>query len=615
MVRRSKRSLGKAFGDMVTKSSRRQMVNSHFLDDASQWQETVLQHQPLIKNFQPLSPWRLVPFYAFLIVILAIFIGKLVKLQIIEGHSNRLLADGNRIQIRQIHAPRGIIYDRGGRVLAKNSVGFRLVNGEEVQFIDRDTALELESQNLANESLTGGPLGRLEIDTIREYPYKESSAHLLGFVSQISKEELERGQNKGYKPGDRIGRQGVEATYERYLAGQDGKELVEVDANGEKLRSLGKVEAVAGDKLFLTIDAKLQEVVYEALAEGIARNKARKGAAVAINPSTGQVLALVSYPSYDNNLLTHRISQAEYEQLVSNPDQVFLNRAVLGQYPPGSIFKIVSALAALESGKITKETKIEDVGEFYLGRERFPNWYFIQYGRKEGLLDIVRAIARSNDIFFYRVGQALGIDLLADFAKRIGLGRPTGIDLPAEAEGLVPTPDWKEKVKNEPWFPGNTLHVAIGQGDILTTPLQLANLTSFVAADGVLYKPYLVDKVVDSESGEVLLENRPQILVKDLVRPDNLSLVKEGMKQACETGGTGWPFFDFAVKNGKVVGCKTGTAEFGVDRPHAWFTVFAPFDKPEIVLTVLVEQGGEGSSVAGPIARRILDWYFTQKEE
>ena len=616
MMAKRKRNLGKAFADMISSaSSKGASIADDQINSSSLWQESILPQPPVTKIAQAISNWRIVPLAILLIAILAIFTARLFKLQAVEGEYNRSLADGNRIQIRTIHAPRGVIYDREGLVLARNTAGFRLIAGDKVQFIDRDTALALESQNLATESLEGGPLGRLEVDTIREYTQPESNDHLLGFTSQISAEELKSSKFANYQAGDRIGRLGIEETYEQYLAGYDGQELIEVDAAGAKLRNLGTVEALAGNALHLTIDAKLQEIAYSALEKGI--NKAsgpKTGAVVAANPKTGEILSLVSYPGFNNNLLTNQqLTQEQYDQLAGDPRKPFLNRVTQGFYPPGSIFKIVSAIAGLESGKIDKSTEIEDVGEFYLGDQRFPNWYFIQYGRKEGLLNIVRAIARSNDIFFYRVGQSVGVELLAKFAQKLGLGRTTGVDLPSEVEGLVPTPEWKERVKGEIWFPGNTLHMAIGQGDVLVTPLQIVNLTSYVANGGTLYQPHLVSSIVSSQDNKLIMENKPKIMAKDLTKPENLALVQRGMKEACSQGGTGWPFFDFGQKYDVEVGCKTGTAEHGVANPHAWFTVFAPFTNPEIALTVLVEQGGEGSSVAGPIAKEILGWYFSGK--
>ena len=314
---------------------------------------------------------------------------------------------------------------------------------------------------------------------------------------------------------------------------------------------------------------------------------------------------MVSLPSFDPNLFNRE--SVQLQELLSNPLSPLLNRATAGLYPPGSIFKIVSAAAGLQTGKIDKNTKFEDTGVMFLGPYSFANWYFTCCGKKEGFLDLVKAIKRSNDIFFYKLGQLVGPESLAKFAHLFGLGEKTGIDLPFEEKGLIPTPSWK-KERGEVWVPGNTLHLAIGQGDILVTPLQISNMICAVANGGTLYKPYLGMKI---EGEGENLQFPPKIVRKDFLDRENLELIRQGMREACLEGGTGWPFFDFPIS----VGCKTGTAEFGdpKGRTHAWFTVFAPFENPEIVVTVLVEGGGEGSSVAAPIAKEILEYWFKNR--
>jgi len=397
---------------------------------------------------------------------------------------------------------------------------------------------------------------------------------------------------------------------EKYLKGVDGRKLVEVDALGRELQVIGMEEPKSGPNLFLTIDGELQKVMSSSLKAGLDKVHSKVGVVIAQDPNSGQILGLVSLPSFDPNLFTQK--RPELTALFADSFSPLLNRATAGLYPPGSLFKIITSTAGLLTGKIDANTKFEDTGIMYLGPYSFANWYFTSYGKKEGLLDIVGAIKRSNDIFFYKVGQLVGEEKLAEFAHLFGLGEKTGIDLPVEEAGLVPTSWWKEKEKGLPWYPGDTLHMAIGQGDILTTPLQISDLVCSVANGGRLFRPFLGWKLEQEGEG---FEFKPKIIKEDLGGEETLGLIQEGMKQACSQGGTGWPFFDFQPE----VGCKTGSAEFGPStgsgqgKTHAWFTAFAPFEKPQIVVTVLVEGGGEGSSVAGPIAKEILKYWFNNR--
>jgi len=605
------KSLGKNFGEMIVKGKTRRFRGNDSSFDSFDL-TSFLDERAIKKKEKRVSDWRFAFFYFVLILSFIVIFGRLFVLQVIEGKVNLLRSENNRIQIQPIHAPRGVIFDQKGEILARNTAGFRLILGNDVKIVDRDTALDLESKGLVSEGLEEKELGRLEIDSIRQYPANEASAHLLGYISQISADEY-KGKYSNYEIGDRVGRVGIEETYENYLKGKDGGRLVEVDAKGKEIRLLGEKEPKAGNNLYTSIDLGLQNKMYEALTNQVAKTGSVGGVAIAQDPQTGKILGLVSYPSYDANKIVTGLKTDEFSKLVSDTSQPMFNRALSGTYPPGSIFKIATSLSGLESKKIDKDTQIEDTGEIFLGEYRFSNWYFNQYGKKEGMLNIVTAIKRSNDVFFYRLGQLVGEKILGDWAKKLGLGEKLGIDMPGEASGLVPTEEWKKKVKGEIWMPGDTLHMAIGQGDVLATPLQILNMTSFVANNGTLFKPRIVEKIED-QNGKVIKNFNDEVLAKNLVEKKNLDLVREGMKEACAEGGTGWTFFDFSKKHpGIDVACKTGTAEAGAN-PHAWFTVFAPFDKPKIALTVLVENSGEGSSISGPVAREILDWYFTSQK-
>lgn len=537
-------------------------------------------------------------FIAIFIFGMGILLARLFSLTILEGSRLRKLASENRIREEKITAPRGIIYDRNGVALVRNIPVFSDLVG-----------------NIFYEDKPATPGAQLVESIGREYIIGDSASHVIGFIGQTSQKELEKGE---HKLGDLVGKLGIEQSYDSILAGVDGKRLFEVDAIGTKARVLGQVNPKPGENIHLSVDSNLQRVARSQL-------QGNKGAVIATNPYTGEVLALFSSPSFDPNKL---IRGQDLETTFSNPDEPFFNRAISGQYPPGSVFKIITAIAALESRAINKDTKIEDVGILQVGKFSFGNWYFNQYGKKEGYLDIVGALRRSNDIFFYKTGELTGIETLAGWARKLGVSRISGIDISGEEMGVMPDPAWIKEMKREDWFLGNTYHVAIGQGDLLTTPLQVNSWTNVIANGGKLCKPHLA---LDSST------------LKDpcidlAVKKETLDLVREGMKQACSPGGTGWPLFNFKVKNEKLkidgmdfldspkstqsgkfvveipVACKTGTAEFGdpKGRSHAWFTVFAPVYNPQISVTVIVEGGGEGSSVAAPIAKKILEEWFSR---
>ncbi len=510
------------------------------------------------------------------IVVFFLLFLRLFNLQIINGAEYRKLADGNRVQIKLIHAPRGVIYDRNNKILARNDPGFRLKN----TFLSRDDALKLDIS-------AGENYKDLEIDTVRVYPFNEKTAHVLGYVSEISAEELKQLPFSGYKPGDKIGRGGVEEFYEKYLKGIDGGEIIEVDAKGQKLRTLRRVEAIPGKNLMLTIDIDLQEVVFKHLTETVKKSGSCCGASLVMDPQTGDILSMVSLPSFNPQNVESFLQSANYP---------LLNRVISGRYPPGSTFKIASALAGLSSGKITPQTTFEDTGIINLGPYTFTNWYFTQYGRKEGSVDLVKALKRSNDVYFYRLAQLVGEVNLGNIAKKLGLEKETGIDIPGEEDGLIPDNDWKQKTFHEVWFPGDTLHMSIGQGFVLSTPIQITNLLSFIASDGNVVTPHLQQTNFKK--------------TKDLgFKKADLNLIKKGLAEVTKEGGTAWPFFSFPLDSGG----KTGTSEYGdpKGRTHAWYSGFAPVDDSKIVVTVLVEGGGEGSSVAAPVAKEIMRWFFS----
>lgn len=598
---RKKRFLGFGFADEIGKVK---VKTGHFKKNTfSDWQEN------LIPNFDPETEERedrngwgnaiflLISLLAFFTLFLRLF-----HLQIAEGAQNRELADGNRIQIRVIHAPRGVIYDRNGKILASNSPGFRLYDPEtqRVKILNREQALELEVKNDSRAK-------NLEVDNMRNYPLKEVTAQVVGLLGEISEEDLKDQKFKNHKSGDWIGRGGIEFQYENTLKGVDGGEIIEVDSKGSKIRTLRVIPPTPGQNIFLTIDADLQRLIYEKLKTEIEKSGSCCGSAVAQDPQNGQILALVSIPSYDPNLFTQSGDDKELFQVLKNPDSPSLNRVIGGTYPPGSTYKIVTSIAALESKKVTPQTIIEDTGIVHLGAFSFSNWYFSQYGKTEGPVDMVKALKRSNDTYYYQISRMIGEQAMMDWSKRLNLGKKTGIDLPGELEGLVPSNDWKVKNFSEQWYPGDTLHMSIGQGFLLTTPLQILSLTSFIAADGDMYKPQMVLKVTTGDLTTVKF--KPNLLITDAVNKDYVKIIKSGLEQVTKDGGTAWPFFTFPIPTAG----KTGTAEFGhpKNKTHAWYTAYAPVDDPKIAMTVLLEAGGEGSTNASPIVKEAFRWFFS----
>jgi penicillin-binding protein 2 len=499
-----------------------------------------------------------------------------------------------------------------------NLPGFREKKGEKSVIISREDALK----KMAKGS------DAVEIDSLRQYPYKEALAHILGYIGQVSDEDLRKKSASGYQPTDWVGKEGIEKMYEEQLRGVNGKELVEVDAMGGEVRKLGKTDPLSGRDITLTIDAKLQEAVYKAMS-GVTRG------AVVVSTPTGEILAMVSKPSFDPNLFTmgstYRPTDG-YQSLdalfTDSVGQPLLNRVISGTYPPGSTFKLVTAAAGLENNLIDAEYTVADTGVIRVGAFSFANWFFTQYGRTDGDVNVVKAISRSNDIFFYKLAELVKVDRLAAMAKEFGVGRRSGIDLEGEATGVLPTQNWKKEVIGESWYLGDTYHYGIGQGYLLTTPLQVNNWTEAIANGGSLYAPRL------------LKDLKSEIRNTHFLNEKNISLIRQGMIASCSSGGVAWPLFDFKVKNQKlkidgkdimeapqattsadfkdyrkvVVACKTGTAQHGGEetKPHAWITLFAPAYTPQIVVTVLSEESGEGSSVAGPIAKKILEAWFSK---
>lgn len=529
-----------------------------------------------------------------LILAAVLIISRLFFLQVIKGSDYRALSDANRTRTIPIHAPRGIIFDRDGTPLVFNVPGFRETIKDETKLIGKNEALKLMSEGKTN----------LEIDSLRNYPYKDAFSHVLGYIGQISKEELEEKEFVNYRGGDLIGKIGIERQYEEKLSGINGKELVEIDSMGKVIRNLGETDPIPGQNITVTLDVALQRAAFDAAKE------VEKGAIIVSNPK-GEILALISKPSFDSNLFTmgegYSADDSSYESisevLTDSESQPLLNRAIGGTYPPGSTFKLITAAAGLEDKVIDENFSIEDTGILRVGAFSFGNWYFMQYGKTEDeRVNVVRGIKRSNDIFFYKLAELIGVDGLSKFAEKFGLGSKLGIDLFGEEEGTVPSPTWKKQVIGENWYLGDTYHYGIGQGFLLTTPLQVNIWTQAIANKGIIYKPHI-------------LKDKENVKTKKFLSDGTIALIRQGMIESCAPGGVAWPLFELKVK-GKLltVACKTGTAQHGgeEDLPHAWITLFAPTEKPEIIVTVLSESSGEGSNIAAPIAKKVLEEWFSR---
>ncbi len=650
--------------------------------------------------------WRLFWFRVMVFVAFMLLLARLWQLQILEGERYRLQATGNRFYVESIPAPRGVIYDRLGRILVRNVPTFNVivvpaaVPEEQEEAVLRELARVLDipltnyvarAQASLDEQVDEplpldpdcGEPGLLECFQVakrapyrpltvardvapekafilleqapflpgvyvepkpqRAYLYGPLLSHILGYVLPVSQEFLEQApSSEEYELTDEAGVAGLEAALERELRGRKGRRLVEKDVFGRQVRVLQETPPEPGHNVFLTIDLELQRVATEVLRRSLEQVGSPRGVVVALDPRNGQVLALVSLPSYDNNLFIGGISPSEYQALLEDERKPLFNTAISGAFAPGSVFKLVTASAALQEGVITPRTRLNAPGMIYLPNKYFPDDpslaqpFYDWLPAGHGVIDVVSALARSSDTFFYKVGggfpgeiEGLGIERLARWARMFGLGEPTRVGLPGEVAGLVPTPAWKRKTLGETWVTGDTYNMAIGQGFLTVTPLQLANVTVAVANGGILYRPQLVYQVQDA-NGDVVRGFQPDILRHVPVDPAYLAIVREGMRGAVERPDGTARFAGFPP--GVAVAGKTGTAEYCDPLPdlsdckrnengflvtHAWFTAFAPYENPEIVLLVFVHGNGrdvlEGSKVAAPIAAEILRYWFKER--
>lgn len=598
-------------------------------------------------------------------VLLTTLLFRLSYLQISQYKYYLNLAEGNRLRVQKLLAPRGIIYDRYQKELVRNEPSFELVltpldlprdeNVRKVEISEIANFFGVDEEKIwkliddADQNSFNPLTVKLSVEKERAVVFatKESNypgfsvqsnpqrlyldgekfAHVIGYTGKLDAPDYESLKNAGYIYNDLIGKEGLELSYEKYLRGELGQKLVEVDARGVIKNTFQQEQAGAGNSLNLTIDADLQRVLYDSLQKHMTTSKAKKAAAVAIDPNNGNVLALVSLPSYDNNMFSKGITNEEYQTVLSDPNLPMFNRATSGTYPPGSTIKPFLSAAALQEGVINESTKIFDGGKIVIPNVYNPGISYTFHGWKAsglGSMDVYSAIAMSSDIFFYTVGggqenlkfNGLGANRISDYLKKFYFGKVTGIDLPTEKSGTIPNPEWKDQyftsATDKKWYLGDTYNMSIGQGFVLVTPLQLTLATAAIANGGTVYKPWLVQSVTNKD-GKIVLQNKPEVLNSGFIDQKYLDIIQKGMRQTV-TAGTARVLSDLPI----AIAGKTGTSQFDGSNPsrtHAWFTSYAPFDNPKIVLTVLVEAGGEGSSTAVPVARDVYDWYSKNRKE
>jgi penicillin-binding protein 2 len=583
------------------------------------------------------------------LIAVSLIVVRLWYLQVIQGQELRVRSENNRVRLREIKALRGIILDSRGVVLVDNRPSFDVIiypedaknvrgvietleglYGKQQLDLSEDYSQLLEAKrplmtyrldrNISREKLALVETHALELPgviidvmPVREYFFGESMAHVIGYTGEVSRSDLEREGSDVLKSGDIVGKYGIERYLDPKIRGKNGGEQIEVNVVGKKIRTLGRVEPTIGYRVVLTLDSVLQRTAWNAL-EG------KAGSVIAINPRDGSILAMVSKPGFDPNLFNRGITPENWEKLTRSPLHPMENKAISGQYPPGSTYKLIVAAAGLEEGIITPETSFNCPGTFEMGTRTFRCWKKGGHGR----VSLHRALVESCDVYFYNVGRLLGVDRIAEYAHKFGLGTKTGVTLLGEKAGLVPTSDWKLARFGVPWQPGETISIAIGQGFNTLTPLQLLNAYCATANRGVVYTPRVIQRI-ETEDGQIVQEFPPEPKAAVDVSRENFELIVQALWGVCnEPGGTGHAL---RRKEADVCG-KTGTAQViglpeGTDarqvvfpyeyRDHALFVCFAPKDNPEIAVVVVVEHGGHGATAAAPVARKVIDAYFANR--
>lgn len=599
-----------------------------------------------LKNF--LTKRKSSIIFAFVILGLFVLFSRVFYLQVYKGDYYQGIAERNRIRLIPIRANRGVIYDTNQDLLVRNIPNFSLffvpadmpkdiierdliirqLSGilsktkEEIKNILEKTSAYSYEPVLLEEGIDYDKAVLLKIKSVdwpgilietqakREYLFNSFGlAHLLGYTGKLTPEEFSQRRDKDYLIDDYIGRTGLESSYENDLKGRNGKKKVEVDFLGKEEKVISVDAPIPGQDLILSLNLEFQQTISELLAKEVKKVQATKAVAIVMKVGSGEILGLVSLPDYDNNLFSQGLTAKEYRQLINDKDQPLFFRAISGEYPSGSIIKPILAAGALEDEIITPRKTFLSTGGIRINKWFFPDWKPGGHGR----IDVVKAIAQSVNTFFYHIGggyeefEGLGLERMNQWFEIFGLNKKTGVDLPGESAGFLPTRKWKLESKGEPWYIGDTYHLAIGQGDILITPIQAVNFTAAIANGGTLYKPCLVKQIENSGSG-AKKNIEPEIIRSNFVKPEILEIIKQGMREAVIYGSA------VALNNLPIkVAGKTGTAQVSGDQePHAWFVGFAPYEAPEIALVVMIENGGEGSRAAVPVAREIFQWYFRE---
>ena len=576
---------------------------------------------------------------------------RLWYLQVLGVDYYRNLSERNRIRYVAIEAPRGAIFDRNGTLLVDNRPAFTVsalrqeIEDREQLFQNLAGLLDVDEAHLEEHWHKGEGLPRyrplplledvgreamekvqensvdlpgilVEVKPFRAYPYGDMASHLFGYLGEVTEEELGQSEFSSYRSGEMVGKTAMERLFEERLRGVDGQKRIEVNVRGRELRQVTTRAPLPGQNLYLTIDTKLQQAAEEAVGD-------RAGAVVALDVNSGEILAFVSRPNFDPAWFARGISSDEWRKLIEDPRHPMTNKALRGQYPPGSTFKMVVALAALESGSVTPATRVQCDGSLKLGSYEYRCWKKGGHGS----VDLNTAIKESCDVWFYQVGLDTGIDRIASVAQSLGLGKPTGFPFGGERSGMIPTRAWKKQRFGTSWYDGETVISAIGQGFVLTTPLQLASMTAALANGGTVWRPQIVEKIVNLE-GDTDWVLQPEKLVETALSSRSLNAVRKGMEAVVnEVGGTAWrsrmESVRYAGKTGtaQVVRRKDDNEEAPDDdeipyqyRDHALFVSFAPAVKPQIAVAVVIEHGGHGSSAAAPVAKAIYEAYFADKD-
>ena len=580
--------------------------------------------------------------YANMLYIAVIFLCllslRIFYMQILKGSYYKSESDGNRMRQIPVQAARGVMYDRNGKIMAGSRSAYSIIlsdvnKDKDIPEIELNrlasllniSASEIKEKISKNKKSFGGiviardvgidvatqieerrdeyPNFNIEVYPLRVYPLNDAGGQILGYVGETGEEDRDSNGNT-YQLGTIIGRAGLEAQFNEYLEGTNGTKLVEVDASGHPVKILNGIPVTRGHNIRLTLDSRVQKAAEDAIKEqmitlGSSGSFATGASAVAMDPQTGAILAMVSWPSYDSNHFSQGISAKEWNSLITNPNHPMQNRTISSMYPPGSTFKVITGAAALEAHVMTPSEQIYDSGKHWVIDKRNAQ------GEAFGWIDFYQAMAKSDNVYFYEMGRRLGIDRLAAMSRAFGLGKKTGIDLPGETEGNVASEEYKREVFNQDWYLGETFDAAIGQSYTLVTPLQMAVVYSAIANGGYRYRPYLVTRI-DNFDGTPLKIYSPEVMGTVPISKTTLETIQASILGVMKKEGTGgFLFADYPIP----IAGKSGTAETnGID--NGWFIAYAPYDKPEIVVVVMFEHSGFGADSAAPVVKKMMDAYF-----